>query len=271
MTEERAGAGTGPGPSGLGPGAGQNGEDELDATVVAPRARIAAEGAGPAGASAEPAEPAAPAAPVEPVAPDDATIVAARPPRSAGPAPVGDDDGTIVVARPPRSDQTPQQDQAPQPDQTSRSAPIGEDSGRSTRSGTANPAPPIEEPSAGQLPADVVARMFKSPLDAKLRIPDAPTPPEEHTLPRRGVAPGIPVLSPVRSLSEADASQGGTLSERFGPPPASVPEPLSAERDGLRSTARANRRFGLGTIIGLGVAVVVSVLGLWGVAVLAFG
>lgn len=253
MTEERAGAGTGVGPGG---------EDELDATVVAPRARAATEAAGPAAASAEPAEPAEPAAPA---APDDATIVAARPPRSAAPAVAGDDDGTIVVARPPRSEQVPQ------PDQTSRSVPTGEDSGRSTRSGTANPAPPIEEPSAGQLPADVVARMFKSPLDAKLRIPDAPTPPEEHTLPRRGVAPGIPVLSPVRSLGEADASRGSALSERFGPPPASVPEPPAAERDGLRSTARANRRFGLGTIIGLGAAIVVSALGLWGVAILAFG
>lgn len=241
MTEEHAGAGTGTGPGG---------EDELDATVVAPRARTAADAAGSAAESA--ADPKASAAP------DDATIVAARPPRSADPA-QADDDGTIVVARRPRPEQPP------------RPEPTAEDSGRSTRSGTANPAPPIEEPSAGQLPADVVARMFKSPLDEKLRIPDAPTPPEEHTLPRRGVAPGIPVLSPVRSLGEADASRGSALSERFGPPPASVPEPPSAERDGLRSTARANRRFGLGTIIGLGAAVVVSVLGLWGVAILAFG
>ncbi len=231
MTEERTGTGAGPG-----------GEDELDATVVAPRARTAADAAGPAAEATAPA------------APDDATIVAARPHRSPESTPAGDDDGTIVVARPPRS-----------------GSPIGEDSGRSTRSGTANPAPPIEEPSIGQLPSDVVARMFKSPLDAKLRIPDAPTPPEEHTLPRRGVAPGIPVLSPVRSLSAADASQGSALSERFGPPPASVPEPPAAEREGLHSTARANRRFGLGTIIGLGAAILVSALGLWGVAILAFG
>lgn len=241
MTEEHPGAGTGTGPGG---------EDEFDETVVAPRARTAADAAGSAAGPAAEATASA--------APDDATIVAARPPRGADPAPA-DDDGTIVVARPPRPEQTP----GPEP--------TAEDSGRSTRSGTANPAPPIEEPSAGQLPADVVARMFKSPLDAKLRIPDAPTPPEEHTLPRRGVAPGIPVLSPVRSLGEADASRGSALSERFGPPPASVPEPPSAVRDGLRSTARANRRFGLGTIIGLGAAVVVSVLGLWGVAILAFG
>ena len=187
----------------------------------------------------------------------DETIVAPRP-RAGEARPergAEAEDATIVAARPPKPD----------------AASDVEESGRSGHRSTANPAPPVEEPPAGELPPEVLARMFKSPLDARLRVPEAPTPPPEHTLPRRGISPGIPVLSPVRGLGEANASPGGVLSDRFGPPPASVQPPPPAQREGLRSTARANRRFGAGTIIGFAASILVAGFGLWGVAILAFG
>ena len=228
--------------------------DEVDETIVTPRPR--------------PGE----ARPERGIEAEDATIVAARPPR---PGAVEADDATVVVARPPGQADAPVAAEAPQAPVVPpvvRGAPsVIEESGRSGHRSTANPAPPVEEPPAGELPPEVLARMFKSPLDARLRVPEAPTPPPEHTLPRRGISPGIPVLSPVRGLSEANASPGGVLSDRFGPPPASVQPPPPAQREGLRSTARANRRFGAGAIVGFAASILVAGFGLWGVAILAFG
>lgn len=133
---------------------------------------------------------------------------------------------------------------------------------------SSNPAPPVDEPAPRELPPELAARMFKSPLDARYRVPEAPSPAPDHALPRRGVSPALPVLTSQRSGRRVAA---GADTDNFGPPPASRPAPPAADRAGVRSTARANRRFGIGAVAGFGGSLVVAVAGLWLVAVLAFG
>lgn len=132
-----------------------------------------------------------------------------------------------------------------------------------------NPAPPIAEPAPLELPPEIAARMFKSPLDAKYRVPEAPTPAPEHALPRRGVTPALPVLTSTRSGRRA--AESPDTDSRFGAPPESRPAAPGADRSNLRSTERANRRFGRGAIAGFAASIVVAVAGLWLVATLAFG
>lgn len=137
------------------------------------------------------------------------------------------------------------------------------------RSATGNPAPPVPEPERGGLPPGIAERMFKSPLDARHRVPAAPTEAPEHALPRRGVSPGLPVVSATRTSLGATAADA-PLGECLGPVPESVPPPPAAPRDGLRSVARADRRFGTAALVGFAAALVCSVLGLWGVALLVW-
>lgn len=131
-----------------------------------------------------------------------------------------------------------------------------------------NPAPPVDEPAPLELPPELAARMFKSPLDARYRVPEAPTSAPDHALPRRGVSPALPVITSTRAGRRAVA--GAETDSRFGPPPESRPAPPAAERSALRSTARANRRFGIGAVAGFAGSLVVAIGGLWAVAVLAF-
>ncbi|WP_153002154.1 hypothetical protein [Leucobacter chromiiresistens] len=151
-------------------------------------------------------------------------------------------------------------------------SPARSDSARAPSAGTAsarNPAPPIEEPASLELPPELAARMFKSPLDARYRVPEAPTPAPEHALPRRGVSPALPVITSQRTGRRAAA--GIDPEARFGPPPESRPAPPAADRSAVRSTRRANRRFGTGALVGFAASLLIAVVGLWGVAVLAFG
>ncbi|MGW9019984.1 hypothetical protein ACWGOE_00705 [Leucobacter chromiiresistens] len=111
--------------------------------------------------------------------------------------------------------------------------------------------------------------MFKSPLDARYRVPEAPTPAPEHALPRRGVSPALPVITSQRTGRRAAA--GIDPEARFGPPPESRPAPPAADRSAVRSTLRANRRFGAGALVGFAASLLIAAGGLWGVAVLAFG
>lgn len=138
-----------------------------------------------------------------------------------------------------------------------------------SRSLSRNPAPPVEEPAPLELPPELAARMFKSPLDARYRVPEAPTPAPDHALPRRGVSPAMPVLTSQRSGRRV--ASGADTDANFGPPPESRPAPPAADRAGVRSTARANRRFGIGAVAGFAGSLLVAIGGLWFVAVLAFG
>lgn len=139
-----------------------------------------------------------------------------------------------------------------------------------SRSITGDPAPPVPEPEPAGLPPALAARMFKSPLDTRHRVPAAPTGAPEHALPRRGISPGLPVVTATRT-GLRPAPIDASIEQRLGRAPDAAPPPPAAPRDGLRSVARADRRFGAVALVGFTAALVCSVLGLWGVAVLAFG
>lgn len=229
--------------------------DDTEATVVTPR---------------RPAGPRRPAAPLdqtvvtpkssEASTPLDRTVVTPRPDTPEAPAPI---DETIVTPRraAQRDQQTPTT--APPLDPTAAALP------ERPRGASFNPAPPVADPAPAELPPEIAARMFKSPLDAKYRIPDAPTEAPSHALPRRGVSPALPVITSSRAGRRNVATSA--TDARIGAPPESRAAPPAAERHGLRSTERANRRFGTGTVIGFGASLVVAVGGLWIVAILAFG
>lgn len=239
----------------------------LDQTVVTPKP---SEGSTPLDRTVVTPRPNTP----EPPAQLDHTVVTPRPVESptaaetppapagapAAPAPI---DETIVTPR--RAVQRDQQTStaAPPLDPTAAALP------ERPRGASFNPAPPVADPAPGELPPEIAARMFKSPLDAKYRIPDAPTEAPSHALPRRGVSPALPVITSSRAGRRNVATSA--TDARIGAPPESRAAPPEAEREGLRSTERANRRFGMGTMIGFGVSLVVAVGGLWIVAILAFG
>lgn len=198
--------------------------------------------------------------------PDDATVVYRRP-GSAGSAEHSESaeasDETVVARAGDAFDETVV---AVPGDPTPGPARLPEQS----RGATGNPAPPVPEPERAGLPPALAARMFKSPLDTRYRVPTAPTGAPEHALPRRGVSPGLPVVTATRTGLRAVAADA-PLEERLGRVPDSAPPPPAAPRDGLRSVGRADRRFGAVVLAGFAIALVCSVLGLWGVAVLAFG
>ncbi|WP_336659103.1 hypothetical protein [Leucobacter sp. USHLN153] len=175
---------------------------------------------------------------------DDTVVVAA-------PDPVAPEE-TVVVPRAPGTG-------APRSAQTAARVP--------SRSAV-NPAPPVAEPRRAELPPELAARMFKSPLSTKYRVPTAPNEAPERALPRRGVTPALPVLSTSRAgrlnvgSRETDA--------RIGPPPPAAALPPAADRSGLRSLERADRRFGIATVIGFGVSVVLAAGGLTAIAFVVF-
>ncbi|UOQ57666.1 hypothetical protein MUN78_02140 [Leucobacter allii] len=129
---------------------------------------------------------------------------------------------------------------------------------RRTASSSRNPAPPVADPDLDGLPPELVARMFKSPLDKRRRIPKAPTPAPEHAQPRGGVAQGLPIVSATRF----GASRPLPIAEPIGEPPLAREQPETAPRSGLRSTQRANRRFGVAVLGGFAATVLVSLAGL---------
>lgn len=175
-------------------------------------------------------------------------------------------DETVAV---PRRDAPPVPDEPSDPDATLVAQPLrsGPKPPERSRSTSRNPAPPVEDPELGSLPPELVAQMFKSPLDRRRKIPKAPSEAPEHAKPRGGLVRGLPIVRPTR----------------FGAPPAApatapiprVPEaaltPPAADRSGLRSTLRAKRRYGMGVLIGFAVTLCVSVVGLVFVARAVFG
>ncbi|MBL3687848.1 hypothetical protein D3248_12905 [Leucobacter zeae] len=175
------------------------------------------------------------------------------------PRPAADPDATEVVVA--RARRTPQADDPGAATGTRRPA-----------GAVGTPAPPVAEPADRRgLPQE----MFKPPLDPRRRARRSPFPQEEHTLPRRGVRPGMPVVSgarsehPLRPKGELDPA---SPLARIGPPPGPESGALAAaDRSSLRSTEKLNRRYAM-TAIGGGAAVVLVVsAGLACIAWAAFG
>ncbi|MGO1539511.1 MAG: hypothetical protein ACTHZ9_00495 [Leucobacter sp.] len=82
---------------------------------------------------------------------------------------------------------------------------------------------------------------------------DIPTPPLPGSIPPSDTPPAA--TTPRTETLELDAV--------LGPPPQSSAVLPDAMRDGLPSTSRANARFRIATVVGFGVAVVISAVGLW--------
>lgn len=231
---------------------------------------------------------------------EDSTRVVARPASAAAPA--EDDDSTRVVARP--ASEEPLDDDAthvvPRPQavddatrvvrRASEGSPTGPDApgallrpvqrelpgsgGHSTvtrtgsTTGSRNPAPPVEEPQVTNISREVSALMFKSPLDPRRRVRNTNVAGAEDAAPRQGVSRGIPVVYGPRA---PEALPVGLAAAPSSPIASAVEVPPAADRSGLPSTARINRRERLVTLLGGAALVAVSVAGLWWIAVTAFG
>ena len=190
----------------------------------------------------------------------DETVVTPRP---------AEIDETVVTPRPPAADETVVTPRPPVADETVVTPPPPPPVSDAAPRSAANPAPPVSEPAPAELPPEIAARMFKSPLDTRYRVPEAPSPAPDHALPRRGVSPALPVITSSRTGRRVAATPD--TDARFGPPPESQPPPPAADRSELPSTERANRRFGLVVIAGFAASIVVAIGGLWLVSILAFG
>ncbi|QIM19355.1 hypothetical protein G7066_13635 [Leucobacter coleopterorum] len=131
-------------------------------------------------------------------------------------------------------------------------------------------AMPVDEPEV-EIPADLAQLMFKQPLDPHRRVKESPFPQTEDALPRVGVRQGMPVVYGTRAeLDEQYSDETAALDAKIGPPPPNG-YVFVAQRDGLPSTERQNRKYSLLALGGGTAVLLVAVFGLWGVALLAFG
>lgn len=111
-------------------------------------------------------------------------------------------------------------------------------------------------------------------LDPERRIADLPDrmPWEAVPAPQKGVHQGLPVVYGPRNEGDDDAPMGvDEVTRRVGPPPGATPVPVRQGRESLPSLTRRERKTRTLTLIVYGAVVVVAVLGLIGIARLAFG
>ena len=179
----------------------------------------------------------------------DATRAVVRPGAGVDPDP----DATKVVARPAL-------------DPIRRSAPSAGTRGSTTNS--RNPAPPVEEPEESHASRDLAALMFKPALDPKRRARESPFAEEAGAGPRQGVSRGIPVVYGARNELGARV---GVAASPAAPSEEASPPALAADRSGLPSTARLNRRDRRITLAGGAALLVLASLGLWWIGSLALG
>lgn len=132
-------------------------------------------------------------------------------------------------------------------------------------------AMPVEDP---EVSARSLGTGALPGLDPERRIAPVPgsMPWDALPEPERGVRPGAPIVYGARS-EHANAAQVGTdeVHRLLGDPPAVAPVPVRAGRSALPSMERRARSLRLRTLLCYAGVGVVAVLGLWGVAVLAFG
>lgn len=134
-----------------------------------------------------------------------------------------------------------------------------------SRSRTGRGGAPSADGAIEELPSGLARLFYKNPLDPKRRAPDSPFPRDRSALPRGGVRSGIPVVYGTRSEELVEHFEGTEFARWIGPPPEGYELP-TADRGGLPSTARFNRRFRLLALAGGGGAIVVAVAGLWWIA-----
>lgn len=189
--------------------------------------------------------------------PDDRTVV--RPAPSEPP-----EDATVVAPRDAAADETVVAPPRAEVDDATEPR---------TRGG-GSVALPVEDPGPAS-PVSLSLRTASGPgLDPERRIAAIPDrkPWEEGPAPERGVRPGAPVVYGARSERLGDSGAGpDDLHRRLGDPPAARSVPVREHRPALPSVERRARRLRRRTLLGYAAAVLVAALGLWGVAILAFG
>ncbi|MBO1902745.1 hypothetical protein J4H92_12395 [Leucobacter weissii] len=153
---------------------------------------------------------------------------------------------------------------------------------RSERTVFSGPRPgdPVPEPEGSSGPLGrgtgrVQGEPVGLPLDAERRIGPVPErkPWEQVIAAEPGVTPGLPVPYAPRAVEaqqpfRADVDE---IMSRLGPPPAARPVPVGDGREDLPSLRRRGRRSRVVTLTAYGAVLVLAALGLWGVALLAFG
>lgn len=113
-----------------------------------------------------------------------------------------------------------------------------------------------------------------SGLDPERRISPPPVllPWESAPTPETGVHQGLPVVYGPRDLTRtATFDPLDRIHREIGPAPAASPVTVKSDRSALPSLAKKERRDRAGTLIAYGAVVLVAIVGLWGVAVVAFG
>lgn len=111
-------------------------------------------------------------------------------------------------------------------------------------------------------------------MDPTRRIRPAPgtNPWDAQPEGERGVAQGLPVRYGARTSTQTEAQRGlDEVQRTVGPPPPGSVVPVRTGRQSLPSLERRDRRRRIVTLVLYGATVVLCVLGLWGVATLAFG
>ena len=214
----------------------------------------------------------APQASVETPA-DDATIVAAQPAPLTDDATVVVSDATVVVNDPQfvakreqLAELTVVVPSAPQP--RKRRSELRDQGVQRT----ATEAPPVAEP-ADDRTAVSLARS-SSGLDPERLIAPAPgtMPWELPPSGERGVTQGLPVSYGARSESQGMPPTGpDEVQRRLGPAPQGHHVQVRGGREVLPSLVRRDRKRRVATLAGYAAALLVCVLGLWGVASIAFG
>lgn len=213
-----------------------------DATVVVPRRGRRGAGEGTAGSAPSASSRMPPVPPRAPVPPNGSVRSDPAPSGSSpsDPAP-GEpaDDATVIVRR----------GAAPEVDDATVVAPARR------RSRTGAPAPERRRDPRPDPPA--------SPVE---------DPPWSAVLPRSGVGGGVlpSIYGPRSPRQGADRTDADAVHRRIGPPPTAAAA-AQPEREPLPSLARRARRSRIITVSAYAATAAASVLGLWGVARLAFG
>lgn len=206
---------------------------------------------------------------------DDATIVAVQPS-------LGTDDATVVVSDATVVVNDPQLGAKHEHEQLSEltvvvpSAPQSRRRRRELRDQsvqrTATEAPPIAEPTDDR--TSISLARSASGLDPDRPIAPAPgmMPWEQPPSGERGVMQGLPVSYGARSESQSMPQTGpDEVQRRLGPAPQGYQVLVRGGREALPSLMRRDRRRRIATLAGYAAALLVCVLGLWGVASIVFG
>lgn len=133
-----------------------------------------------------------------------------------------------------------------------------------------DPAPPVADPK----PRRSLRRIVGGGLDPNRPIAEAPgsMPWEVQPAGVRGVAQGLPVSYGTRVATDMPVERGIDMVQRvIGPAPAARPVLRISGREQLPSLTRRDRRRRMVTLAIYAGVTVLCVLGLWGVAAIAFG